>query len=205
MLHTDCTDRGVLSPQKEWYAFRVRARHEKSVALHLDEKREECFAPLIRVPRRWGKRVANVELPLFSGYVFCCSHRFGLLPILTTPGIVDVIRAGNSPVPIPGSEISAIKRVISAFLSVEPCRYVDVGKRVEIQRGPLAGISGIITDCRKHNQLVISVSLIRCSVLVHVNLSDVCGLPSPPPIPETQSSFGTGNLEEDVRLLRFQI
>jgi transcription antitermination factor NusG len=178
--HTNRTDCGAVGLKTEWFAFRVRGRHEKSVAFHLREKREECFVPLVSAIRKCGKRVAHVELPLFSGYVFCRSGRFGMLPILTTPGVVDVIKAGNSPVPISDAEISAIKCAINARVPIERCPYVDVGRRVEIRCGPLTGLVGIVTDRRKNDQLVLSVSLIRCSILVHVNPSNVCDCECPP-------------------------
>jgi transcription antitermination factor NusG len=173
----DNTDGRIEDYNVNWFAFRVRARHDKSVALYLSEKKQECFVPLVRVTRKWGKRLATAELPLFPGYVFCRSHRFGMLPILTTPGIVGVLRAGKSPVPVSGAEISVIKRAIGASIPIEPCRYINVGQRVEIQRGPLKGVVGIIADHRKHDRLVLSVSLIRSSVLLHVDLLDICDYP----------------------------
>ena len=184
MQHTNRTDGGAVGLKTEWFAFRVRGKHEKSVALRLREKREECFVPMVRTTRRWGKRVAHVELPLFSGYVFCRSERFAMLPILNTPGIVNVIRAGNSPVPVSDAEISGIKRAVNAHVLIERCPYVDVGQRVEVRRGPLTGVIGIVTDRRKNDQLVLSVSLIRCSILVHVDLSDVCDYAWPPIVSE---------------------
>jgi transcription termination/antitermination protein NusG len=184
MQHTNRTDGGAVGLKTEWFAFRVRGKHEKSVAFHHREKREECFVPIVRTTRRWGKRVAHVELPLFSGYVFCCSERFAMLPILNTPGIVDVIRTGNSPVPVSDAEISAIKRAVNAHVLIERCPYVDVGQRVEVRRGPLTGVIGIVTDRRKNDQLVLSVSLIRCSILVHVDLSDVYDYAWPPIVSE---------------------
>jgi transcription antitermination factor NusG len=152
------------------------------VALHLREKRQECFVPLIKRRRIWAKRVAHVELPLISGYVFCRSQRFGLLPILTTPGVVDVIRAGNSPVPIPNSEISALRQAINAAVPIEACPYVAVGQKVEILRGPLAGVTGIVNDRRRGGQLVLSVALLQRSVLVHIDHSHLAsgGIPSVP-------------------------
>jgi transcriptional antiterminator NusG len=177
MLCINNTDGCIEDYRVEWFAFRVRARHDKSVALYLREKKQECFVPLVRVTRKWGKRLATAELPLFPGYVFCRSHRFGMLPILTTPGVVGVLRAGKSPVPVSGTEISAIKRAVGACIPMEPCRYIHVGQRVEIQRGPLKGVVGIIADHRKHDRLVLSVSLIHSSVLLHVDLLDVCDYP----------------------------
>jgi transcription antitermination factor NusG len=102
--HSNRIERGAVGLKTEWFSFRVRGKHEKSVAFHLRQKREECFVPLVRATRKCGKRVAHVELPLFSGYIFCRSDRSRMLHILTTPGIVDVIKAGKSPVLISDAE-----------------------------------------------------------------------------------------------------
>ena len=164
----------------DWFAFRVRPRHEKSVALQLRDKNEECFVPLITRNRRWAKRLVRLELPLISGYVFCRSHRFRMLPILKTPGVIDVIRFGNSPMPIPNREISALERAIQASVPIEPWPFVEVGQRVTIMSGHLAGVIGIVSDRRKPDHLILSVSLLRRSVLVQVELAhlSVADLPS---------------------------
>jgi len=154
-----------------WFAFRVRPRHEKSVSLCLRDKGEECFVPLVRKKRIWANRVAYVELPLIVGYVLCRSYRFGMLSILKTPGVVDVVRVGNAPVAIPDAEMSALERAINAAVPIEPCPYVEVGQRVKIQSGPLAGVVGIVSDRKKSDQLILSVSLLRRSVLVQIDRS----------------------------------
>lgn len=171
--HTSYTENAA-NMSRDWFAFRVRPRHEKTVALQLREKREECFLPLVREARRWANRSSHVELPVIPGYVFCRSYRFTLLPILKTPGVVDVVRAGRNPAPIPANEIDALEKAVNASLVMEPCAYLEVGQKVDIRRGPLAGVSGTVLEHRNTKQLVLSVSLLRRSVLVHVDVAAVC-------------------------------
>ena len=151
-----------------WFVFRVRPRHEKTVALQLVEKGQECLLPLMREKRTWGKRVTVVELPLFPGYVFCRSERFRLLPILQTPGVIDVLRAGNSPIPVASEEIEALQRAIDANARLEPCPYFTVGQQVKILDGPLAGITGAIVEVRNSKCLVLSITLLQRSVRVQI-------------------------------------
>ncbi len=172
-MHTSCTENAA-NMERDWFAFRVRPRHEKTVALQLREKREECFLPLVRHARSWANRASHVDLPLIPGYVFCRSYRFTLLPILKTAGVIDVVRVGRNPAPIPNDEISALERAIQAALVIEPCAYFEVGQKVEIRRGPLTGVSGTVIERRNTKHLVLSVSLLRRSVLVHVDLAAVC-------------------------------
>ena len=151
-----------------WFVFRVRPRHEKTVALQLIEKGQECLLPLMREKRNWGKRVTEVELPLFPGYVFCRSERFRLLPILQTPGVIDVLRAGNSPIPVASEEIEALQRAIGANARLEPCPYFTVGQQVKIMDGPLAGITGLVVEVRNSRCLVLSITLLQRSVRVQI-------------------------------------
>lgn len=153
----------------EWYAFRVRPRHEKAASLQLREKGYTEFLPLVREQRKWGKRVAQVDLPLFPGYIFCQAKRLALYPILNLPAVVDVVRAGSQPVPAATEEIECLKRAVESQLQLEPWAYTEVGQPVCITSGPLAGLSGIVVEIRQMQRLVLSVSLLRRSVLVEVD------------------------------------
>jgi transcription antitermination factor NusG len=82
-----------------------------------------------------------------------------------------VVSAGTSPVPIPDYEISAFERAISANVPMEPCPYVEVGETVKVQNGPLMGVTGVVSGLRKDGHIVLSVSLLRRSVLVQVEPS----------------------------------
>lgn len=156
-------------PTNHWFAFRVRPRHEKSVALQLREKEQEYFLPIVREARKWANRIKYVDLPLFPGYIFCRTHRSALSPILRTAGIVDVLRAGSHPTPVGEEEIHALKRAIRANVQIEPSAYIDVGERVYINEGPLAGLAGVVVEIRNIRRLVLSLTILRRSVLAELN------------------------------------
>jgi transcription antitermination factor NusG len=157
---------------QEWFALRVKPRHEKTIAWQLGEKNEECFLPLLRQTRLWGRRICHVELPLIPGYVFCRTASKKLLPVLKTPGVIDIVRIGRSPAPIKAEEIHALQLAIGTY-KIEPCDYFESGQTVNIKRGPLAGRTGTIVEVRKKQHLVLSVSLLRRSVIVHLDLAAV--------------------------------
>lgn len=175
----------AVDARPDWYAFRVRARHEKSATLQLQTKNEECFLPLVRQARMWGNRLTYVELPLIPGYVFCRSNRFALLPILKTPGVVDIVRIGAHPAPIPAAEIEALERAMKASLVMEPYAYVNTGQKVALRAGPLAGVSGTVVEHEDSKHLVLSVALLRRSVLVHIDdLANICDIQTPARVSE---------------------
>jgi transcription antitermination factor NusG len=153
----------------EWYAFRVRPRHEKTVSVALKQRGCCEFLPLVREKRRWANRSRHVDLPLFPGYIFCLVERFSLLPVLSTPGVIDVVRAGSSPIPADREEIESLRFATSAQMPLEPCNYIGIGNKVQIVEGPLTGLRGILVNVRKSQRLVLSVSLLSRSVLIEID------------------------------------
>jgi transcription antitermination factor NusG len=130
----------------------------------------EEFLPLYRSRRQWSDRIKELELPLFPGYLFCrfdVSDR--LMPILTTPGVIGIVGAGKTPVPVEDDEIEAIRVILRSGLAAQPCPSLSVGSKVYIEGGPLAGVEGIITDTDKVYRLIVSVSLLQRSVAVEID------------------------------------
>jgi transcription antitermination factor NusG len=157
-----------------WYAIHVRTRFETVAADTLVGKGLEVFMPVYRARRQWSDRIKEIEMPLFPGYLFCrIDLRGRLLPILTTPGVIAILGAGNMPSPVPEREIAAIQLAIRSGLPAQPCPYPSVGARVLIERGPLAGVEGIVLSsespghCKKR-RLVVSVHLLQRSIAVEI-------------------------------------
>jgi len=156
-----------------WFALAVRPRFDKAVAKALDRKGFETFVPLYRKPHPNRRRGADAELPLFPGYVCCRFDVQKRMPILTTPGVIQVLGAGNTPVALAEQEIVALQRAIQAQLPLRPFPFIEVGQRVKIERGVLTGVEGIVMSCKETLRLVLSISLLQRSVLVEINRDQV--------------------------------
>jgi len=154
---------------RSWFALRVQTKYEGRVSTALRSKGFDEFPALCRVKRKWADRIKETETALFPGYVFC---RFNpgerLLPILTTPGVMMIVGAGSLPIAIPDNEIRAIQTVVQSGLPVVSAPYHNVGSRVSISAGPLAGIEGIVSRTDKRFRIAVSVELLSRSVLVEV-------------------------------------
>jgi transcription antitermination factor NusG len=153
---------------KRWFALRVKPRSEKIVATITRQKGFEEFLPLQQTHRRWSDRFKSVELPLFPGYLFCRIDPQVRLPILTIPGALQFVGLGKIPVPIEDAEIAAIQAAMHSGLPVEPWPFLNLGQRVQLEQGPLAGVEGILIEVRKQQRLVVSVSLLGRSVAVEI-------------------------------------
>ena len=158
------------NPDLRWYAIQVEARLGGLASTTLRSKGYQEFLPLYRARRRWSDRVKEISLPLFPGYLFCrFDVRDRLLPILTTPGVISIVAAGKTPAPVHEVEIENIRTVLSAGQAAQPWPFLSAGQRVYIERGPLAGLEGIISEADKSYRLVISVHLLQRSVAVEID------------------------------------
>jgi transcription antitermination factor NusG len=153
----------------QWFALRVKSRHEKTVALAARNKGFEEFLPLYRWRQTWSDRSKWVEMPLFPGYVFCRLDSARRLPLLTIPGVLNFVSFGKTPVAIDDAEIASVQAAVLSDLVTEPCSFVDKGQRVRIQRGPLAGTEGILIDAAKRQQVVVSLTILRRSIAVNID------------------------------------
>jgi transcription antitermination factor NusG len=157
------------SSSLQWYAVAVMPRHEKSASAAFEHKGLEAFLPLYRRRHQYRSRTREFDLPVFPGYVFC---RFDLrlcLPVLGTAGVIQILGYGRTPVPVDEKEISALRTAINQKLPLEPYPFLQVGERVRIKEGPLAGAWGTVVRVQNRWRIVLSVTLLMRSVLVEVD------------------------------------
>ncbi len=153
---------------ERWFALRVKSRCEKVVSLMAQNRGFEEFLPVYRCRRRWSDRYKETEFPLFPGYVFCRLDPQHRLPLLTIPGVVHIVGISKTPVPIDDAEIAAIQAAVHSGLSAEPWPFLEIGQRVRLEDGPLAGLEGILVATAKQHRIVVSVTLLRRSVAVSI-------------------------------------
>jgi transcription antitermination factor NusG len=161
------------APNRKWYAIRVASNFEKPTAQALRGKSIEELLPLCQQRRNRHGRLRPIERPLFPGYVF---GRFDIrerVSVLTIPGVVHIVSAGRTPVPIDDDEVAALRRIEDSRLTVEPWPYLKVGQRVWIERGPLRGLEGIVLKFKGAYWLIASVTLLERSVAVQIDRESV--------------------------------
>ena len=156
-----------------WFAAYTSARHEKSVAEHLRQREVESFLPLYETLHRWKNGRHRVQLPLVPGYVFVHLALREKLRVLQVPGIVELVSFNGVPAALPDAEIETLRNALSAGLSAQPYAFLRVGSRVEIYRGPLQGLRGILLRRQGQLRVVLSVEMIMRSIVVEVEAADV--------------------------------
>ena len=171
-----------------WCAVQVRPRHEVPVASGLRAKGYTEFLPMYRVKRQWSDRIKEIEVPLFTGYVFCRFDRQVPWTIVSTPGVIRIVGTRKEIALIDDQEIEAIRSVATSGKKVEPCPYAGIGDRVRITSGVLAGVEGKVVAYKNQRRLVLSVDQIQSSISVEV---DGCGMELVSKAQRTQELWST--------------
>lgn len=150
-----------------WVAVQVRPKYEFMTAKILRNKGYEELVPSYQVRKKWSDRWKVIEAPLFTSYVFCKINAEACWPIVTTPGVIRILGTGTELARIDDSEIEAIQMLMRSKVKAEPCAYVNIGQRVRLIDGPLAGVEAIVAGY-KNRRLILSVSVVQGSIAVEI-------------------------------------
>jgi len=150
-----------------WYVVRVKANAERKVAQGLCARGMDVFLPM-QVRPGGRKGTTRIEIPLFPGYVFAQFDCRAALSVLMCPGVVHILCRGSVPEPVDPVEMHAVQSVTRLARSVEPLPAFAVGQKVRISGGPLADVHGIVLRDIGRDRLVVSISLLKRSIVAEV-------------------------------------
>ena len=159
--------------EKAWFAIQVRPKYEFLTSTILRSKGYEEFVPFYVSTRRWSDRSKKLNVPLFTGYVFCRFSSHVCAQIITTPGVIRIVGIGNKIMAIEDAEIEAIRKAVNSGKAVEPYAYLTLGDRVCVKEGAMAGVQGILIRYSNRHQLVLSVDLIQGSMAMEIDARSV--------------------------------
>jgi transcriptional antiterminator RfaH len=162
---------------KYWYVLYTKPRFEKKTHLQLSAKGIESFLPLQTVLRRWSDRKKKVEVPLFTSYVFIHAHEKERLLALQSIGVINCVGFKNRPAIIQDLEIENIKKLLNSGQLLEVIPLISVGSRVQIKKGPLSGMNGILTEIRGNNRFAVSFTEISKSISIEIPFQELEVIP----------------------------
>lgn len=158
-----------MNATQAWFALQTIPRNEKKIGYLLGRKGYECFTPVYRQKRKWSDRTVEIELPLFSTYVFCYLRPSDMGKVIATHGVTRIVGFGGKPAEIAVEEIEALRLLASSNFLREPWRYLPDGTPVVVETGPLAGVQGTICPSENGRRLIISITLLQRSVAIQLD------------------------------------
>ncbi len=88
-------------------------------------------------------------------------------------GVVQVLGINGIAIPVPDHEIEAVRQLVTCTLPFDPHPYLKEGMKVEVVRGSLAGVRGILIRKGARARLVVAINLIQQAASVELDAADV--------------------------------
>jgi transcription antitermination factor NusG len=140
-----------------WHVLQTRSRQEKALAETLDSQGIHNFLPLVRVNRLHRGRRAEVEFPLFPGYIFLQGTLDDVYTADRTKRVAKIISVFDQE--RLAQELRNVELAIEGAgdAKFDPFPFLKRGIRVEVSSGPMRGVRGVIEDRAKRDRLILKV------------------------------------------------
>jgi transcription antitermination factor NusG len=157
--------------EHSWFAVQTKARHEKRVAAELGEKGVVAFLPLCSEVHQWSDRKRQVEVPLFSTYVFVRidEEQSSRTKVLQTNSVFRFIGVRGMGSPIPDEQIETLQSIIREKVPFSQHPFLNVGQKVRVRGGSLDGICGVLSAINNDRSLIVSVDSIQRSLAIRID------------------------------------
>jgi transcriptional antiterminator RfaH len=154
---------------KNWFVIYTRPRWEKKVDQLLKMQGITSFCPTRKVKSQWADRIKDVEMPLFSSYVFVKITPREELKVRLTLGVMNFVYYMGKPAKIRENIIEAIKNYMNIYPDAEVISIpgMEIGDRVKIKDGLMTQKEGEIIKLQGKDVLVVLDSL-NCALITKV-------------------------------------
>ena len=149
---------------QHWYAVQCKNHQDERAELHLRNQDYEVFRPLAKVSKRKKGELKFEIMSLFPRYLFVHldDNEENWAPIRSSRGVLDLVRFGDRPTPVPTAVIDHLMENTSKIgfidLSVGHFKPNDL---VRIAEGPLAGFEAIYTAAKAKDRVIILLNFMQ--------------------------------------------
>ena len=162
---------------KQWYAVYTHPRGEAIAVENLLRQGFDVFFPRYLKRRSHARRIENVPAPLFPRYIFISfdANDAGWRVVRSTRGVVDLVRNGLEPTPVPGAIVEEIRKRQDEQGFVVLVRHIKLGRgdKIRIDAGPFADYEAIFETMRDNERVVALLQLMGRKVVVNVPVTAV--------------------------------
>jgi transcriptional antiterminator RfaH len=151
---------------EQWWVLHTKPRCEKSLARILKREGISFFLPQGRTKRKHQRRWVTTHLPLFPGYLFLRGTDDSRTAAIQTNKVVATLEVDNQ-----GQlhrELTALHQVVNSSEEVAPAPSIEPGCPVEVVRGALTGLRGVVSRCDGVARIILEVKMLNRGVSVQV-------------------------------------
>jgi transcription antitermination factor NusG len=161
----------------KWLAVWTKPRAERVAAGMLEARGVAVWLPTITVRRRWSDRWKEVEVPMFPGYLFAQAGIGSWPELLRVHGVLTIVKQGRVPAWLRDHQMlelrAAVERICLGEQEPEVVDDYEVGERVRVIDGPMAGLVGIVREKRGGRRLLVGVEQIGRALSLSIGAARV--------------------------------
>jgi transcriptional antiterminator RfaH len=155
----------------KWYILYTRHHHERVVHQRIIKRGFQAYLPMTKGWRRSSRRPGTVATPLFPRHVFvrCFLELYAHLELISIPGVMGLLEDNEGRLRVvPEDEIRLVGKLCNSDTSLERTGYPLQGPPMEVVRGRLRGIAGVIRD-GPATSLLVPIHTLQTSLAVRIN------------------------------------
>lgn len=159
-----------------WLVVYTRPHAEKQAAQHLRNQGFATYLPCYRKRRSHARRVEMVSAALFPRYLFIEADRAGSCwrTVRSTVGVVDIVRRGDQPAPVPSGVVESIQaredRDGLVCLAGDQFRK---GENLRVAHGPFRGHTAFFEQASDEDRVTVLLDLLGRNVRISLPVHDV--------------------------------
>ncbi len=164
----------MVTKEYRWYVIKTKSRHELAVVDYLTKSGIDCFCPVKKETRIRTVGVFEIDVPIFSLYVFVKTSCKEYFDILNNPSVLHFVNTCGIPDSITIVVINGLKNIGFNGLKYEVSdNHFQKGEKVTIKSGYFAGHRGEIVrhNCKK--KILIRISSFGYSILIGIENIDL--------------------------------
>lgn len=150
-----------------WFLIYTKPKHERKVALQLQEQNIPLLLPSTKVVRKWHDRKRTIDTPLFPSYIFVFidkqDHYYNCLQC---EGVVCYVKSGKEIVRVRPDVIDNLKLIVKDGEGVEVHDgYIRPGRTEMIKTGVFSGLNCEVVEHKKEKKIIVRLDLLNRTVL----------------------------------------
>jgi transcription antitermination factor NusG len=169
-LRSSLLDPFAADREGKWVVLHVKSRQEKALSQDLSAIGVGHFLPL--VPRE--RRGALTDAPLFPGYLFLRGSVDDAFRADRTRRVANIITVKDQTQL--HEELWNLHLALARGVAPDEYKWIRRGLRVEVVRGPLQGLRGLVEDRQSMNRVILQVQMLGTAVSIAVDSDCVAAI-----------------------------
>ncbi|MDP2173050.1 MAG: transcription termination/antitermination NusG family protein [Candidatus Cloacimonadaceae bacterium] len=159
------------SGEERWVVIHTKPRCEKRLADYARKNSIHYYLPQIESKRVYQKRKVSFMKPMFPGYLFIVLDIFKKHTLTISGYCVGFVK-----VPDQRELLDELQRLYysrNKKVDMTNTIWLSKGLEVEIVKGPLKGMTGVVENHQKLDEVRLQVNILRQAVMVKINPAHV--------------------------------